>query len=202
MEVINEKIKIFLKNTTEGVNNINNYNDFNLQYIPEEELKLFINSLKEFHKNLLKFSKPNLQKQDLEKWILIYLYTHNLFHSQIQENESNDLIKTELITTAPIFKIAKETLKEDDYIKLTFSYFLLGLTALQINHSLEYLISEKLILGEFVSVGGLEKSIWGLKFKHNVLLEVVDNLLDKIKRDRINLLVKKYRNITFDFFII
>ena len=167
-----------------------------LIYLPQEEAKIFLASLNNLNQYLVKFDSPILDKESTKKWALIYLSLHNLLHS---ENSQQDITKLEVFTTAPIFELTKKVLNENDFEKLCFAYFLLGLSSLKINHSLEYLISEKLILGEFVTIGGIEKGIWGLKFKYQFLPETAKNVFSKVQNDRHNFLLQKYKNYVFDF---
>ncbi|GIW67280.1 MAG: hypothetical protein KatS3mg096_148 [Candidatus Parcubacteria bacterium] len=185
-----ENIKIILEKRDLA----NDY--FDLKALPPEEAKIFLASINVLPQHLAKFDSPPLDKNETKRWSLIYLALHNLFHSEINHQ---DITKLEILTTAPIFNLTKEFLNEEDLVKLSFAYFLLGFTSLRINHSLEYLISEKLILGEFVAIGGIESSIWGLKFKHHLLQPVAQNILTKVEKDRHDFLVKKYKNIVFDF---
>lgn len=185
-----ENIKLIL-----GKGNFDkNYLD--LKAIPSEEIKVFWASINILNHHIVKFDSPSLDKNEIKKWALIYLALHNLFHSEVNHQ---DITKLEVLTTAPIFTLTKDLLTEEDLAKLSFAYFLLGFTALRINHSLENLISEKLILGEFVAIGGIENGIWGLKFKHQILPTVAQNILAKVEKDRHNFLVKKYKNLVFDF---
>ena len=171
-------------------------NYLELKAIPVEEAKVFLASVNSLPQHLVKFDSPPLDRNELNKWALIYLALHNLFHSEINHQ---DISKLEILTTAPIFTTTNNLLTEEDFAKLSFAYFLLGLTALRINHSLEHLISEKVILGEFVAIGGIENSVWGLKIKHQLLPTVSQNILSKTEKDRHSLLIKKYKNLIFDF---
>jgi hypothetical protein len=167
-----------------------------LKHLPSEEAKIFLASVNNLNQYLTKFETSILNKDEAKRWSLIYLALHNLLHS---ETENPDITKLEVFTTAPIFDLTKNILDEKDFEKLSLAYFLLGLSSLKINHSLEYLISEKLILGEFVAIGGVEKGIWGLKFKYQFLPQAASNIFNKVKNDRHNFLLKKYKNLVFDF---
>jgi len=169
---------------------------WDLKYLPQEEAKIFLTSANNLNQYLTKFDSPILNKDEARRWSLIYLAIHNLLHSEI---DHQDITKLEVFATAPIFDLTKNILTDKDLEKLSLAYFLLGLSSLKINHSLEYLISEKLILGEFIAIGGIERKIWGLKFKHQFLPESAVNILNKVKNDRHNFLLKKYKNLVFDF---
>jgi len=169
---------------------------WDLKHLPCEEAKIFLASVNNLNQYLTKLDSPLLDKDSAKRWSLIYLALHNLLHSEI---ENQDITKLEVFTTAPIFDLTKNILDEKDFEKLSLAYFLLGLSSLKINHSLEYLISEKLILGEFVAIGGIEKGIWGLKFKYQFLPQAALNIFNKVKNDRHNLILKKYKNLVFDF---
>lgn len=188
-----EKIKLIL----EKEDLPKNYLDFS--YLPEEEAKIFLASINNLPKYLINFVDPKISKNELQKWALIYLTLHNLWHSEVN---LQDIIKLEILTTAPIFHLTQNILSEDEIKKLSFAYFLLGLSALQTNHSLENLISEKLILGEFVAVGGIEKNVWGLKCKPELMPSIAKNIQIKTENDRHNFLLKKYKNLVFDFLTI
>jgi hypothetical protein len=169
---------------------------WDLKHLHNEEAKIFLASVNNLNQYLAKLDSPLLDKEEAKRWSLIYLALHNLLHS-VTENQ--DITKLEVFTTAPIFDLTKNILDEKDFEKLSLAYFLLGLSSLKINHSLEYLISEKLILGEFVAIGGVEKGIWGLKFKYQFLPQAASNIFNKVKNDRHNFLLKKYKNLVFDF---
>jgi hypothetical protein len=169
---------------------------WDLKHLPCEEAKIFLASVNNLNQYLTKLDSPLLDKDSAKRWSLIYLALHNLLHS---ETENQDITKLEVFTTAPIFDLTKNILDEKDFEKLSLAYFLLGLSSLKINHSLEYLISEKLILGEFVAIGGIEKGIWGLKFKYQFLPQAASNIFNKVKNDRHNFLLRKYKNLVFDF---
>jgi len=169
---------------------------WDLKYLPQDEARVFLASVNNLNQYLTKIDNNILDKNSAKKWSLIYLALHNLLHS---ETENPDITKLEVFTTAPIFDLTKNILNEADLEKLSLAYFLLGLSSLKINHSLEYLISEKLILGEFVAIGGVEKGIWGLKFKYKLLPQAASNIFNKVKNDRHNFLLKKYKNLIFDF---
>jgi hypothetical protein len=190
MEKTLQEIKLILeKRDVEGT-----YCD--LKHIPSEEAKVFLASVNNLEQYLTKLETSLLDKNEAKRWSLIYLALHDLLHS---ETENQDITKLEVFTTAPIFDLTKNILDEKDFEKLSLAYFLLSLSSLKINHSLEYLISEKLILGEFVAIGGVEKGIWGLKFKYQFLPEAASNIFTKVKNDRHNFLLKKYKNLVFDF---
>ncbi len=194
MEQVTETIKIALKDnlTRRSV-------DMNINALPEKEASVFVAALKEIPEILVKLDHKQLQnidKEDIKKWAVIYLNLHNLFHS---EKNENDLNKLEILTTAPILANLQEILSPQEQKLLNLAYFSLGLSALKINHRLEYLISEKIILGEFFAIGGIEEGIWGLKLKEEVLPNVAKNVLDKTLRDNHHHLVKKYSNFIFDF---
>jgi hypothetical protein len=171
-------------------------NCFDFSFLPQDEVKTFLASLNNLPKYLVNFVSPKLDKNEVQKWALIYLALHNLWHSEINHQ---DIAKLEIFTTAPIFHSTQNILSEEDLVKISFTYFLLGFSALKINHSLDYLISEKLILGEFVALGGIEKSIWGLKFKPEIMPSVAKNIQEKTEKDRHHFLLKKYKNLVFDF---
>jgi hypothetical protein len=168
-----------------------------LESLPQEEAKIFLAAVNNLDQYLTKLDSPILDKESAKRWSLIYLAIHDLLHSETQHQ---DIVKLEVFSTAPIFDLTKNILTEEDFGKLSLAYFLLGISSLKIDHSLEYLISEKLILGEFVALGGLEAGIWGIKFKHQFLSEAAKNVFDKVKNDRYKFLLKKYKNLVFDFY--
>ena len=171
-------------------------NTLDLNHLPQEEAKIFLAAANNLNPYLVKLDSPILDKNEAKRWSLIYITLHNLLHAEIQDK---DITKLEVLTTAPIFDLTKNILSEKDLEKLSLAYFLLGLSSLKINHYSEHLISEKLILGEFVAIGGVEKGIWGLKFKYQFLPEAALNIFNKVKNDRHNFLLKKYKNLVFDF---
>lgn len=185
-----EEIKLILENS-------NLKKDYlELSSMPNDEAKVFLAALNSLQKFLINFVSPNVNKEEIERWSLIYLALHNLWHSEFSHD---DIGKLEILTTAPILSSLQEILNQEEFQKLSFAYFLLGFSVLKINHSLENLISEKVILGEFVALGGIEKDIWGLKFKPEIMPTVAKNIQNKTEKDRHHLLIKKYKNIVFDF---
>lgn len=174
-----------------------NIEEFNIDKLPESEANIFINALKLLPELATKFDHNyfKLTKEEIQRWAIIYLNLHNLFHAEINENE---IKKLEILTTAPIFIEVAKIIPQEDQEKLYKSYFLLGGAALKINHKLEHLISEQIILGEFISLGGLERSIWGLKLNSHLLLEVTKNVLEKTQKDHHHYLIKRYKNFILD----
>jgi hypothetical protein len=199
IEKVIQEIKLILENRESQ----KKYLEFS--YLPPDEAKIFLTSLNNLQRYLIHFTNPTVDKNEIQKWAFIYIALHNLWHSEINNQNIEDIVKLEILTTAPIFHsmenilVQEKILKNDEFAKLSFSYFLLGLTALKINHSLEYLISEKIILGEFVALGGVEKDIWGLQFKPDIMPLVTKNIQNKIEKDTHHLLLKKYKNFVFDF---
>lgn len=173
---------------------------FKLDFLPQEEAKVFLSSFPLFDNILFKFDilKLTFDKEEIKKWALIYLALHNLFHEKYNKIYGSDLTKLEIYSTAPLFLDTKDLL-EVDFQKLTYAYFLLGSSSLKTNHSLPYLISEKLILGEFIALGNLEESLWGYQLKTNSMPEVAKNILEKTEKDRIHHLIKKYQNFIPNF---
>ncbi|GIW65201.1 MAG: hypothetical protein KatS3mg093_180 [Candidatus Parcubacteria bacterium] len=173
----------------------------NLKNIPGEELKTFLTAFKIIDKALDKidFKIINfLNKEEIRKWALIYILIHDLFHETIN-NENYELAKLEIYSTAPIFYHLKEIGQPSDYQKLIYAYFSLSFNSLIINHRLENLISEKIILGEFFSIGGLENGLWGIKLKENMFEYALESINEKFKTDKYSILVKRYTNFNFDF---
>ena len=189
-KILENNIRLILENKAFEKHNIE------LTAIPEKEGKIFLMANNLLPETLVKFTNLPFDKNEAQRWSLIYLALHDLFHSEINYS---DIVKLEILTTAPIFVLTKNILDNINLTKLFCAYFLLGFTALKINHDLEYLISEKLILGEFFALGGIENNIWGFKIKHELLPEIVNNILIKTQKDRHNFLVKKYKNLAFDF---
>jgi hypothetical protein len=190
-----QEIKIILEKS----NNINDYLELN--FMPQEEARAFLTSIKNIDKFLIKLDSQVIDKDSFKKWSSIYLAIHNYLHSEIEKfpDINQDILKLEVYATAPIFSLTKDILNENDFKKLNLTYFLLGISALNINHKLENLISEKLILGEFISLGGIEQGIWGLKIKTEFLPEAALSILNKTEHDRCNFLIKKYKDLIFDF---
>lgn len=176
---------------------IEEYN-LDLKAIPAEEAKIFLASINQFDKLFLKFD-PTFVKatnEDLKKNALIYIMIHDLFH---QEINNEDLVKLEILTTAPVFYYLQEITDQKTFETFSLSYFLLGVSSLKINHSSPYCISEKIILGEFFAFGGLDNGIWGLKIKSDLLPQIAKIILDKVEKDSYQFLAKKYQNFKFDF---
>lgn len=166
--------------------------------IPEEEVRIFLEASKnnlEFIKKL-DISALRIDKNELQKWQILYIKLHDLYHKEFREE---DLNKLEIKTTASLFPDAEKVLDELGIEKLILAYISLGFSALKINRSSCYLISEKVLLGEFASLGGFERGIWGIKVNHKILPIVIRNVLDKLERGRHEMLVNKYKNFTFDF---
>ncbi len=172
--------------------------NLDLKAMPHEETMVFLAALNQFEKLFLKLDPSwlKLEKNDLKRWGIVYLLLHDLFHAETQEN---DLVKLEIFTTAPIFINIQEITPQENVDRLVLAYFILGAASLKINHSLPALISEKIILGEFVAMGGLDDGIWGIRIKKDLLPKIASNVFEKSKRGNLQLLVKKYKNFVFDF---
>lgn len=168
-----------------------------LRFIPEEEAKIFLEAIKNNEKIISKIDpfSVDYDKNELKKWQLIYLNLHDLYHQAII---SQNLTELEIKATASILKEMVSFLEPLNLSKFYLAYLILGISSLKINHLLPYLISEKIILGEFVSVGGIETSIWGIKLKTQILHDVSNNIINKLQKDNYHSLVKKYKNFIFD----
>ncbi len=174
--------------------------NIHLEALPPEEARVFLNVLKQFEKFLNQFDPSwlNFNKDELQRWGFIYVLLHNLSHQHINHS---DLVKLEILTTAPLFEDIRNFIPSEEYQKFIITYFILGSGSLKINKNLIYLISEKLILGEFVSFGGVENGLWGLRLKENLLPQIAKNILEKAEKDKISLLLKKYKNFSLDFIV-
>ncbi len=192
MEKSIETIKLVLTKSEKNINN------FSIDALPKEEAKVFVSALKMAPNFLIKLDHSyfDIRRDEIEKWAVIYINLHNLFHSEYNDSDIN---KLEILTTVPIWTNLPELIAPQEQRKINLAYFLLGLSALKINHNLENLISEKIILGEFLAFGGIEKGIWGLKLKDEILPNVVKNILEKTQKNNHHQLVKKYKNFIFDF---
>lgn len=190
--LVTSQIKKILEN--------NDYNEFNLSLksMPQEEARVFLASLDNFDKLTSKLDPIWFQSQNknLKKWGVIYLLLHDLFHSEFYYQ---DLPKLEILTTAPIFNYVKEIAGKENAENLSLAYFILGVGSIKINHFLENLISEKVIIGEFISVGGLDNGVWGFRIKKELLLDVAKNIYLKTEKDNHISLIKKYKDFVFDF---
>ncbi len=174
--------------------------ELNLKALPPEEARVFLNVLKQFERFLTYFDPSwlNFEKDEIKKWGFIYVTLHDLFH---QHTYHPDLNKLEILSTAPVLEEVQNFVSSEDYRKFATAYFILGLGSLKTNKSLIYLVSERLILGEFISFGGVENGLWGLKLKENLLPQIAKNILEKTQKDKLGFLLKKYRNFTFDFIV-
>jgi hypothetical protein len=166
----------------------------NFDFLPQEEVKVFITALKNFPK-LLPYFEIKAKKEDLEKWALIYISLHNLFH-EIFENHKIE--EKELASTLKIFLETENLLSQNQKELLTSSYALLAIESLNLHHELPYLISEKIILGESYFFGVFEPSLWGTKIESEKLLEVVKNVNKKFEEGDIQKLIEAYKNFKFD----
>lgn len=197
--------KILTINNLEKI--LSNYSDLEeiveLKNIPAEELKTFLTSFSMLDKILTKIDfriLNSLNKDELKKWLVIYIITHDLFHGEINNNQNYNLAQLEVYSTIPIFFQLKEIINPDDYQKIVYSYFSLGLCAFEINHRLENLISEKIILGEFSSIGGLEIDLWGVKLKTELFDYALKTIFTKFENLRYETLIKRYSNFDFNLF--
>jgi hypothetical protein len=189
-EKIIEKLKIILdKDNTEE-------DYLEIKHLPEQEAKTFIQSLKILPEYFFKLENKSFKKEELKKWAFIYILLHNLLHSEVK---NENISKLEILTTSPIFISVKNILEEKEKECLALAYFLLSLVSLKNNPRLENLISEKLILSELLSLGGISYGIWGLKIKTEALFIASENILDKIDHPTFDKLIKKTQNIIFDF---
>lgn len=177
--------------------NLNSYkSNLNLDYIPKEEAEMFLSAVTEIKNYLLNLENPKTNFDEIKKWSLIYIALHDLFHSL---NKENDLTKTEILSTTNIFEVINEHVFPVKFQLLVTAYFVLGISCLKKHHSSEYLISEKVVLGEFNALGGIKKGRWGLIVDHQLMPQIATNITLKVKKDTHHFLVKKYKNFIFDF---
>ncbi|BCX15495.1 MAG: hypothetical protein KatS3mg097_387 [Candidatus Parcubacteria bacterium] len=180
---------------------ISNYdlNDESFAYIPNEEMKIFLQTIKNMPKTISKFNLKDLQlsHQEIEKWALIYLKIHNMLHYEKIStiNDNIELIETEI--TATTFSETFHLIHNNDFKKLSTAYISLSLEAINNHHHSPFLISEKIILGEFVCNGGFEISLWGLKIKEHILSSVAKNILERINNNNYQKLLQKYQNFVY-----
>lgn len=195
MKKTTEIIKLVLTKSEKNINN------FNIDALPKEEAKVFVSALKMIPNFLIKLDNSyfDIRRDEIEKWAMIYINLHNLFHSEYNDYNDSDINKFEILTTVPVWINLPELISPQEQKKINLAYFLLGISALKINHDLENLISEKIILGEFIAFGGIEEGMWGLKLKDEIFPTVAKNVLEKTERNNHNHLVKKYKNFIFDF---
>jgi len=189
-EKITEKLKIALNK------NILEENYLEINHLPEEEAKVFIQALKTLPDYIFKLENKNLKKEELKKWAVIYILLHNLLHDEIKNEEID---KLEILTTSPIFITLNNILEEKNKEYFSLAYFLLSLVSLKQNPKLQNLISEKLILSELLSLGGISYGLWGIKLKTEVLFMASENIFKKINHPNFEKLIKKTQNIIFDF---
>jgi len=165
-------------------------------FLPQEEAQIFITALKNFPK-LLPYFEIKAKKEDLERWALIYISLHNLFHEIF---ESDEIVKKEIASTLKIFLETENLLSQNQKELLASSYTLLAIESLNLGHELHYFISEKIILGESYFFGVFEPSLWGTKIQNEKLLEVVKNINKKFEEGNIQKLIEAYKNFKFDIF--
>lgn len=168
----------------------------NFSNIPEQELKAFLDGIKKIKYISNNFELEEISKDELEKWSLGYLLIHDLFHKSFQ-NDNLYILETEI--TLQTFEESKKILTEKEIKSLEVGYLLLSLASLETYHSLEYLISEKIIIGESYFYGVFSISLWGYKFDNKKFEEVISNLLRKLKDGSIEKLIQRYKNLVPDF---
>lgn len=168
----------------------------NFSNIPEQELKAFLDGIKKIKYISNNFELEEISKDELEKWGLGYLLIHDLFHKSFQ-NDNLYILETEI--TLQTFEESKKILTEKEIKSLEVGYLLLSLASLETHHSLEYLISEKIIIGESYFYGVFSISLWGYKFDNKKFEEVISNLLRKLKDGSIEKLIQRYKNLVPDF---
>jgi len=168
----------------------------NFSNIPEQELKAFLDGIKKIKYISNNFELEEISKDELEKWGLGYLLIHDLFHKSFQ-NDNLYILETEI--TLQTFEESKKILTEKEIKSLEVGYLLLSLASLETYHSLEYLISEKIIIGESYFYGVFSISLWGYKFDNKKFEEVISNLLRKLKDGSIEKLIQRYKNLVPDF---
>ncbi|MER3570221.1 MAG: hypothetical protein C4348_01255 [Patescibacteria group bacterium] len=191
---------LVLKNTIEEIlklKNIDNENylkNLSFNFLPQKEGLIFTSALKDLKriKNYLEI-KDNLE--EVTKWGLIYIALHNLYH---QHHQKENIHLLELETTLPIFLEIENLLNEEEKRKLQLAYISLAINSLRIDHKNDYLISEKIVLGEGYFYGVFELGIWGWKFNKNNFDLTIKNLVEKLEKNEIEKLIEKYKNLTHD----
>jgi len=166
-------------------------NQVELKAIPQEELQIFTQSLKNLHEILHFFDMRETNPQELERWALIYILLHDLFH-QFYTSPEIHYLETQI--TTKIFKESENVLTKEQKQALQTSYLLLALNSLKTHHHSLYLISEKIILGEGYFYGIFEPSLWGQKINHQAFEEVIKSLTNKLEKDSLEKLFEKYKN--------
>jgi len=169
--------------------------DLNFNFIPKEEAKFFLTSLKNLNKIKGYFELTDLSKEEIEKWSIIFLLLHDFFHS-LDNNQSIEKLETKI--TSQMFVISNEILNENQKLKLASSYVLLAIETLNNFHHSPYFISEKIVLGESYFQGVFEPSLWGIKINHAKFFEVNQKLNKKIENESFESLINNYKNFKFD----
>lgn len=198
MKVNLEKVKKIFETKISSYNT----DDESFAYIPDEEMKIFLQTIKSIPKTISKFDLKDLQlsSQEIERWAIVYLKIHNMLHYEKTQTNitNNDYIElTEIEITATTFSETSQLVNNNDFKKLGTAYISLAIEAINNYHNSPFLISEKTLLGEFVYNGGFEISLWGLKIKENILSYVAKNVLERIKNNNYQKLLQKYRNFVY-----
>ncbi|MCS7200948.1 MAG: hypothetical protein NZ822_02275 [Patescibacteria group bacterium] len=172
-----------------------------LKNIPPEELKTYLGAIKIIEEIFNKIDYKTIQsldKNDLKRWSLVFIFVHDIFHG-INNLSNYTLAKTEINSTLPAFQLLKNLVGINDYQKFIYAYFSLSASSLKINHQLENLISEKIILGEFHSIGGFDITRWGIKLKEDLFDYALQSINKKFENDKYSSLIKRYSNFSLDF---
>ncbi|GBD34578.1 hypothetical protein HRbin35_00311 [bacterium HR35] len=169
--------------------------DLNFNFIPKEEAKFFLASLKNINKVKGYFELNELSKEEIEKWSIIFLLLHDFFHS-LADDSSIEKLETKI--TPQMFVASSEILNENQKLKLASAYILLGIETLNNFHHSPYFISEKIVLGESYFQGVFEPSLWGVKINHSKFFEVTQKLNKKIETESLERLIANYKNFKFD----
>lgn len=152
--------------------------------MPEEEFKVFKGAKDKLPCSSLVLTLP---KNDLLLLVDEYLNNHNLAHSELNDR-INNVGELEVLTTL------KGLRSFDSRITTAFEAYLhLALSVLKETDA-EYFLSEKILVGYFIERGGLEPSLWGRKVNRDVVVEVLNNLEEKVNQNKVQSLLDRYKN--------
>lgn len=167
-------------------NSENNESRLGGGFMPKEEKLIFERAINRLpHPSI----SSNLSYKELAQYTKIYLEKHNYYHQKIQETPlAIAEVKISLRTLLDL-------LEEYEVNKITESYFHLALLAVEENPGSVYVVSEKVLLGEFVERGGLEPSVWNWKPKIEFFPELVKCLHEKAEKNNITHFVERYQSL-------
>jgi len=155
--------------------------------IPSYELEVYLDFIKNLDYISSVIENIDLTKEDIKKYLIIYLAIYNLARYVVKDETEVKLKTLELI------KELETNIKEN--VKKIF--ILLGIYLVLQDKMNSFSKVIMLIMKHFDEMGIFEVGIWGLKIKWDLALDI----LHRIDESLIEKLDKRYKNLNKDSFL-